>query len=69
MDDLRGAQKAAINKGEEMTAAGTPVRYICTTFAPDDGRCMCLFEANGHDVRRRNDKAGLPTIEGSLLWT
>lgn len=61
MDDLGGAQKAAINKGEEMTAAGTPVRYIRTTFAPDDGRCMCLFEASTEaDVKRLNDEAGLP---------
>lgn len=61
MDDLGGAQKTAISKGEEMTAAGTPVRYIRTTFAPDDGRCMCLFEANSSDdVRRLNDEAGLP---------
>lgn len=61
MDDLGGAQKAAIAKGEEMTAAGTPVRYLRSTFAPDDGRCMCLFEANSEqDVKRLNDEAGLP---------
>ena len=61
MDDLGGAQKAAIEKGEQMTASGTPVRYIRTTFAPDDGRCMCLFEAqSSEDVKRLNDEAGLP---------
>ncbi len=61
MDDLGGAQKAAIKKAEEMTAAGTPVSYIRTTFAPDDGRCMCLFEAgSAGDVQRLNDEAGLP---------
>lgn len=61
IDDLGGAQKAAIAKGEEMTAGGTPVRYIRTTFAPDDGRCMCLFEAQSdEDVKRLNDEAGLP---------
>ena len=61
MDDLGGAQKAAIDKGEEMTASGTPVRYIRTTFAPEDGRCMCLFEAqSSEDVKRLNDEAGLP---------
>jgi hypothetical protein len=61
MEDLGGAQKAAIQKGEEMTAAGTPVRYVRTTFAPEDGRCMCLFEAqSSEDVRRLNDEAGLP---------
>jgi hypothetical protein len=61
MDDLGGAQKAAIEKGEQMTAGGTPVRYIRTTFAPEDGRCMCLFEAQSdEDVKRLNDEAGLP---------
>ncbi len=61
MDDLGGAQKAAISKAEEMTAAGTDVRYIRSTFAPDDGRCMCLFEAPSEaDVKRLNDEAGLP---------
>ena len=61
MDDLGGAQKAAIGKAQEMTAAGTDVRYIRSTFAPDDGRCMCLFEAPSEaDVKRLNDEAGLP---------
>ena len=61
MDDLGGAQRAAIDKSEQMTASGTPVRYIRTTFAPEDGRCMCLFEAqSSEDVKRLNDEAGLP---------
>ena len=61
MDDLGNAQKAAIAKGNEMTGEGTPVRYIRTTFAPEDGRCMCLFEADkSDDVKRLNDEAGLP---------
>ncbi len=61
MEDLGGAQKAAIEKANDMTADGTDVRYIRTTFAPDDGRCMCLFEANSDtDVKRLNDEAGLP---------
>lgn len=61
MDDLGNAQKAAIAKGQELTHEGTPVRYIRTTFAPEDGRCMCLFEADkSDDVKRLNDEAGLP---------
>ena len=61
MDNLGAAQKAAIGKGEEMKAAGTDVRYIRSTFAPEDGRCMCLFEADSEvDVKRLNDEAGLP---------
>lgn len=61
MNDLGNAQKVAIAKGEQMTQHGTPVRYIRTTFAPEDGRCMCLFEAaSSEDVQRLNDEAGLP---------
>jgi hypothetical protein len=61
MDDLAGAQKAAIAKAAEMSGNGTAISYIRTTFAPDDGRCMCLFEAaSGADVKRLNDEAGLP---------
>ena len=56
MEDLGGAQKAA-----KMTAAGTDGKYIRSTFAPDDGRCHCLFEAGAEaDVKRLNDEAGLP---------
>ena len=61
MDALSGAQKAAITKGEELSAEGTPIRYLRSTFAPEDGRCMCLFEADkSEDVKRLNDEAGLP---------
>ncbi len=61
MEDLAAAQKAAIGKAEEMRQNGSDIRYIRTTFAPDDGRCMCLFEAgSGEDVKRLNDEAGLP---------
>jgi hypothetical protein len=61
MEALGGAQQAAIGKAAEMSAAGTDIKYIRSTFAPDDGRCMCLFEASSDaDVRRLNDDAGLP---------
>jgi hypothetical protein len=61
MEDLGSAQKAAIEKAGEMTAAGTDVKYIRSTFAPDDGRCMCLFEApTAEVVARLNDEAEIP---------
>ena len=61
MEDLGAAQKAAIAKAEEMRRSGSDVRYIRTTFAPEDGRCMCLFEAGSEaEVKRLNDEAGLP---------
>lgn len=61
MEALGGAQKAAIGKAREMSTAGTDIKYIRSTFAPGDGRCMCLFEAsNEADVKKLNDDAGLP---------
>lgn len=61
MDALGAAQKAAIGKAAQMAAEGTAIRYIRSTFAPEDGRCMCLFDAaSDGDVRRLNDAAGLP---------
>jgi hypothetical protein len=61
MEDLAAAQKAAMRQAEEMRAEGKDIRYIRSTFAPDDGRCMCLFEADGADtVRDLNDAAGIP---------
>ena len=44
-----------------MSNSGTSVRYIRSTFAPGDGRCMCLFEAaNEAAVQRLNEEAKLP---------
>lgn len=61
MEDLAAAQKAAIGTAEEMRRDGTNIRYVRTTFAPEDGRCMCLFEAPSEaDVKRLNDEARLP---------
>lgn len=61
MPDLAAAQKAAIGMAESYRAGGTPMRYIRSTFAPEDGRCMCLFEADSAaDVIRLNQDAKLP---------
>ena len=61
MKDLAAAQQAAISTAEAYRAKGSPIRYIRSTFAPEDGRCMCLFEADSEtDVKRLNDDAGLP---------
>jgi len=61
MSDLAAAQKRAISTGIEMTKAGIPVRYIRSTFAPDSGRCMCLFEASdAEQVIKLNEKANIP---------
>lgn len=61
MEDLAGAQKAAIATAGKMTAEGDRIAYIRSTFAPEDGRCMCLFDGQSEEqVRRLNDTAGLP---------
>ena len=64
MDDLAGAQKAAIQTAADMREGGEAITYIRSTFAPGDGRCMCLFDGESADqVRRLNDTAGLPYTE------
>lgn len=61
MEDLGAAQKAAIAKSAELSGRGVAVRYIRSTFTPQDGCCMCLFEAGSESaVRTLNDEAGLP---------
>jgi hypothetical protein len=61
MEDLAGAQQAAIATAKQMTDRGERISYIRSTFAPEDGRCMCLFDGESADqVRRLNDTAGLP---------
>ena len=61
MEQLAAAQQRAIRTAEEMTAAGTPVKYLRSTFVPEDGRCMCLFESDSCEaVEALNRQAGIP---------
>lgn len=61
MPALAAAQQAAIAQAAQMSAAGTPIRFIRSTFAPADGRCFCLFEgASADDVKALNDAAQIP---------
>ena len=61
MEQLAGAQKAAIETSQRFTSEGKAVRYIRSTFVPGDSRCMCLFEAsNAEAVKEVNDAAQLP---------
>ncbi len=61
MDELAGAQKAAIETSQKFTDAGKPVRYIRSTYVPSDARTMCLFESGRRElVKEVNDEAGLP---------
>jgi hypothetical protein len=61
MDQLAAAQQRAISTAKEMTAAGTPIRYIRSTFVPESGQCMCLFESKDEaTVKALNEKAKIP---------
>jgi hypothetical protein len=52
----RDRDRAAVHRRE-----GAPVRYIRSTFVPESGACMCLFEAASADaVKRVNERAKLP---------
>jgi hypothetical protein len=61
MDDLAQAQRRAIDTAASMTAEGTPVSYLRSTFVPGEDKCMCLFEAeSAADVERLNRSAEIP---------
>lgn len=61
MEQLAGAQTAAIETSQQFTAEGKPVRYIRSTFVPGEARCMCLFEApDAALVKEVNETAEIP---------
>jgi hypothetical protein len=61
LEQLAGAQRAAIETSQQFTKQGKPVQYIRSTFVPGEAHCMCLFEApNAERVREVNDAAKLP---------
>jgi hypothetical protein len=61
MDQLAAAQQRAIRTAADMTASGTPIRYIRSTFVPESGQCMCLFESGDCEaVKALQKKAEIP---------
>ena len=61
LDQLGGAQRAAIATSNRFTAEGKSVRYIRSTYVPGEARCMCLFEApNAQRVKEVNEAAEIP---------
>lgn len=61
MDQLAAAQRSAIAAAAQMSRDAAPVRYIRSTFVPESGQCLCLFEAADADtVSSLNHTAGLP---------
>ncbi len=58
---LREAVRRAEAEAAAMTEAGVPVRYIDSTFVPQEEACFCRFEAHDAEaVREANERAGLP---------
>ena len=61
MDQLAAAQKAAIETSERFSSRGKHVRYIRSTFVPEEAHCMCLFEAADPQlVKEVNEAAQIP---------
>lgn len=57
LDAARRVRRSAA----QLAAAGTPVRYLRSTFLPTDETCCCLFQAPSEDaVKQANDRAQLP---------
>lgn len=61
MEELAGAQKAAIATSNKFSDEGTPVKYIRSNFYPGSSTCTCLFEApDAEAVKKVNEAASLP---------
>ncbi len=60
-DQLLNAARRAKRAAAEMTATGTPVTYLRSTFLPGDQTCYCLFDGPSEQaVAQANDRAGIP---------
>ncbi len=60
-EQLQMAERAAAAMSERYTANGKPVRYLSSTFVPEEGHCMSLFEARSAKiVQEVNEAANLP---------
>lgn len=61
IEQLARLQRSSITTSRQFSEAGTPVRYLRSTFVPGEGRCYCLFAAaDPVSVREVNEAAGLP---------
>ena len=60
-DELTAAAARAKATTAEMTAEGTPVRYLRSTFVPGEDKCYCLFEGPSEEaVIEANRRAEIP---------
>lgn len=59
LPDVIAAATRASSAADELRAEGTPVRYLDSTFVPEEESCFCTFEAaDAEIVRSVNDQAG-----------
>jgi Protein of unknown function (DUF4242) len=60
LGDAHRTARRAREAAEELTREGTSVRYVRTTFLPDDETCFHVFEASERDaVVELSRRAGL----------
>ena len=60
-EQLTAAAGRAKSVSAEMTAGGTAVRYLRSTFVPEGDQCFCLFEANAIEaVTEAQRRAEIP---------
>ena len=52
-------QHALEDASRRLTLAGSPVRYLGSTFVPARSRCYCMFEAASPDVVQAVNEAAL----------
>lgn len=61
VEQLPVAASAAKQKSAEMTAEGTAVRYLRSTWIPDDEKLFCLFEGVSPEaIAEVQERAALP---------
>jgi hypothetical protein len=70
--DARAAGERASAAAEKLSRKGRDVRYVRTTFLPDDETCFHLFEAASHEVVEEVSRCAqlgrarvIPAIEAS----
>ena len=62
-DQLKAAARLAKETTAEMTAEGTPIRYMRSFFVPGEDKCFCLFDGpSAAVVQEANDRAQLPYV-------
>jgi hypothetical protein len=60
-EQLTAAARSAKTTTAEMSEEGTPVRYLRSTFVPQEEKCYCLFEGESPEaVRAANERAKIP---------